>query len=125
MNADCRAIRPLLSAYMDNDLTPDELRAVQAHVAGCAECAATLAEYRQLRSLVRALPQPTPPPALRQSVFAKATPAYRRRAFFFDLGQRGLAYGALAVAVLAIVFTAGVVFRDGRPGQASRDEIRP
>src|SRR5215213_9563106 len=116
MNADCRVLRPLLSAYMDNDLTPDELRAVQAHVATCTECAATLAEYRRLRSLVRALPQPAPPPALRQAVFATATPAYRQRAFLFDLGQRGLAYGALAVAVVALFLTGSLLLRSGAPG---------
>src|SRR4051794_14402898 len=116
MNADCRVLRPLLSAYMDNDLTPDELRVVQAHVATCTECAATLAEYRQLRSLVRALPQPAPPPALRQAVFAKATPVYRQRAFLFDLGQRGLAYRALAVAVVALFLTGSLLLRSGAAG---------
>src|SRR6478672_9862195 len=104
MNAACRDIRPLLSDYMDNELTPAELRAVQAHVAGCRDCAAILAEYRQLRTLVRAMPQPMPPTTLRTSVFAKATPAYRHRAFLFDLGQRGLAYGAMVVALVALLF---------------------
>ncbi|HEY8596849.1 MAG TPA: Ig-like domain-containing protein [Thermomicrobiales bacterium] len=111
MNAACRDIRPLLSDYMDNELTPTELRAVQAHVAGCQECAAILAEYRQLRTLVRAMPQPVPPVTLRQSVFAKATPAYRHRAFLFDLGQRGLAYGAMVVALVALLFTASLAVR--------------
>ena len=125
MDALCRDVRPLLSAYMDNDLTPDELRVVQAHVAACPECAALLAEYRQVRALVRALPQPQPPPALRAAVFARATPAYRRRAFFFDLGQRALSYGALAVAVLAIVVAVTLVARSGVGGPATRDTTAP
>ena len=74
---DCRAVRPLLSAYMDNEVTPDELRLVQEHVAGCADCAAILASYRQLRTAVRALPPPPPPPGLRAAVFAHSLLAAR------------------------------------------------
>lgn len=116
MNAACRDIRPLLSEYMDNELTPTELRVVQAHVAGCQDCAAVLAEYRQLRTLVRAMPQPVPPTTLRNSIFAKATPAYRHRAFLFELGQRGLAYGAMAVALVALLFTASLAVRSSNSG---------
>lgn len=116
MNVACRDIRPLLSAYMDSEITPDELRAVGAHVASCAECAAILAEYRQMRSLVRALPQPLPPPRLHQAVFAKATPTYRRRSLLFDLGQRGLAYGALTVAIVALILTASLIVRNSGVG---------
>lgn len=127
MNAACRDIRPLLSAYMDSEITPDELRAIGAHVAICAECAAILGEYRHMRSLVRALPQPLPPPRLHQAVFAQATPAYRRRAFLIDLGQRGLAYGALTVAVIALLLTASLLFRNGAPvpGLAALDRTPP
>jgi hypothetical protein len=111
MNAPCRDIRPLLSNYMDNELTAADVRVVQAHVAGCQECASVLAEYRELRSLVRALPQPVPPVALRGSVFAKATPTYRRRALLWDFSQRGLTYGAMAVALVALLFTASLLVR--------------
>lgn len=108
---DCRAARPLLSAYMDNDLTPDESRAIQEHVEQCADCAATLASYRTLRAAIRALPPVAPAPDLRAAVFAKATPAYRRRAWLFDLGQQGLATAALVVILLALVFTASLVIQ--------------
>lgn len=128
MNAECREIRPLLSAYMDNDLTPAELRAVQTHVATCAECAAVLQEYRQLRSQVRSLPQPVPPPALRASVFARATPAYRRRAAVVTFGQRGLTFGALAAVAVAVLFTAALLLRSGIGpivGNDGRDRTPP
>ncbi len=128
MNADCRDLRPLLSAYMDNDLTPQEVREVQAHVAACAECAAILQEYRQLRSLVRSLGQPLPPPALRAAVFAKATPAYRRRATIIAFGQRGLTYAAFAAAGIAIFFTVSLLLRSGiglAPSAGSRDTTPP
>jgi hypothetical protein len=127
MNAACRAIRPLLSAYMDNEVTPAEVRAIGEHVAGCAECAAALAGYRELRSLVRALPQPLPPVGLQGAVFARATPTYRRRAAWLELGQRGLAVGALAVAIIAIVLTGSLVLRQSAIGQgvAALDHTPP
>jgi len=127
MNAACRAIRPLLSAYMDNEVTPDELRAIGAHVATCAECATVLAEYRELRSLVRALPPPLPPGNLQGAVFAHATPTYRRRAALLEVGQRGLAIGALAVAMLAIVLTGSLILGQSAVGQgmAALDRTPP
>jgi len=127
MNAACRAIRPLLSAYMDNEVTPTELRAIGAHVATCAECAAILAEYRELRALVRALPQPLPPSGLQGAVFARATPTYRRRAAWLEFGQRGLTLGALAVAMIAIVLTGSLVLRQSAVGRgfAALDSTPP
>ena len=44
MDAQCRDILPLISAYMDNDLTPDELRAVQGHVAIPEACDVPIVE---------------------------------------------------------------------------------
>ncbi len=127
MNATCQDIRPLLSGYMDSDLDPAEVRAVQAHVVECAECAAVLADYRELRTLVRTLPQPVPPVALREAVFAKATPAYRQRALLWDFGQRGLAYGAVLVACVALLFTGTLLVRSSTGGAifGGADKVAP
>jgi len=49
----CREyIDHLLSAHADGELTGADLRAAEAHVASCRECAARLAEERALKSLV-------------------------------------------------------------------------
>ena len=126
MNAECRELRPLLSAYMDNELTASELRAVQAHIDTCAECAVVLAEYRQVRSAMRSLAQPVPPAELRAAVFAKATPAYRCRAAVLTVGQRGLWYAALAAAAIAIFLTSALLLRGGVvPGKATVDTTPP
>jgi negative regulator of sigma E activity len=113
MNADCRELRPLLSAYMDNELAAAELRAVQAHISTCAECADVLREYRQVRSAMRSLSQPVPPAELRTAVFAKATPAYRRRATVLTFGQRGLSCAAMAAAAIALFITGALLLRSG------------
>jgi putative zinc finger protein len=50
-----------LSAALDGMLTPDEQAMLDAHLAGCATCSRELEELRQVRSLLRAMPQPALP----------------------------------------------------------------
>jgi hypothetical protein len=50
-----------LSAALDGMLPPDEQAALDAHLAGCVTCARELEELRQVRSLLRAMPQPALP----------------------------------------------------------------
>lgn len=50
-----------LSAALDGTLTPDERAALDAHLAGCASCRRELEELRQVRSLLRAVPEPALP----------------------------------------------------------------
>jgi anti-sigma factor RsiW len=51
---------PLLSAYLDDELTQGEHDAVRAHLAGCARCRAQLAELRATSRLIGALPPLVP-----------------------------------------------------------------
>jgi hypothetical protein len=48
--------RERLSAYVDGELPAAERAALEAHLAGCARCAAELSELRQVAGLLRALP---------------------------------------------------------------------
>ena len=50
-----------LSAALDGMLTPDEQAALDAHLAGCESCRRELEELRQVRSLLRATPEPALP----------------------------------------------------------------
>ena len=50
-----------LSAALDGMLTPDEQAALDAHLAGCESCCRELEELRQVRSLLRAAPEPALP----------------------------------------------------------------
>src|SRR5262245_46945041 len=49
-----------LSQYMDGELDPAEAQACEAHVDECAECAATLAELRQVVERARTLESEAP-----------------------------------------------------------------
>ncbi len=65
----CGEIRPLLSAYLDGEATPEERRTVERHLATCEGCRQVLAEYRAIGSDLRAMPVPMPPAGLRRDVW--------------------------------------------------------
>ncbi|HEY7340892.1 MAG TPA: zf-HC2 domain-containing protein [Ktedonobacterales bacterium] len=50
-----------LSAALDGALTPEEQAALDAHLAECDTCARELEELRQVRRLLRAMPEPALP----------------------------------------------------------------
>lgn len=49
-----------LSAFLDEALGSADRRAVESHLAGCAQCRARLAELRATASLIASLPDPVP-----------------------------------------------------------------
>ena len=63
----CDQVRPLLGAFVDDELQPSVRDAVAAHVAGCEACARALASHRLLGDALRAsVPRTAPPAALRE-----------------------------------------------------------
>lgn len=56
---DCRDIRPMLSAFHDNECTPTERAAVEAHLKGCPACARLLEALERLDARVE-VPEPGP-----------------------------------------------------------------
>lgn len=104
MSADprvCAEHRALLSALLDGELTPDERARVQAHLGGCPECRALLAQYRAIGASVRALPSAHPPQRLTDAIYAATIDAAPRRMLF--LTSR-LGYSMAAVAAVALMF---------------------
>src|SRR5258708_13322802 len=55
--------REQLSACLDGELSEGERIALERHLQGCAVCQRALAELRQVRALLRALPVPALPRA--------------------------------------------------------------
>jgi hypothetical protein len=133
-------VRPLLAAYRRDDWSTDEIAAVSAHLAGCADCRAAEAAYRVGGERLRQLPSITPPPDFRAAVFAairadqqrlspaaqraaraatspalpvvRPTPISRRR----RVAINPRAALAIAAAILLMLFTARAV-----PGLTSLD----
>lgn len=78
---ECEAIWDLLSAYADGEVTPEEARTVETHIAVCPECARDLQFMRETSQLLAHTPEIAPPPGLREAIFAVTTrrPTWRER----------------------------------------------
>ena len=60
----CRAIEPLLPLYADGAALPDEVRQVESHLPGCADCRAALSWLKATHAALAARPVAVPPPDL-------------------------------------------------------------
>jgi hypothetical protein len=113
-----------LSDYLDDELTPPERAALEAHLAGCARCSETLAELREV--VARAATLPARPPAADSwpAIDARLVPPARR--FSFTMPQ-------LVAAGLALMVMSGsavwVLQHGGRatdlPRVAATSELEP
>jgi anti-sigma factor RsiW len=99
-----------LSEYLDGELPPDQMRAVEAHLAGCPECAAVLRDLEAVVAHARRIEPRTPQvdlwPGINERIDAGQRPAtivpFRMRAsqrFTFSLPQ--LAAASLLIAAMS------------------------
>jgi hypothetical protein len=79
----CEQVEELLSAYLDNELAPEERRRVAAHLQGCSHCSGILADFRRHDFLLSQLPRVTPDPALHTRIFS--SPEYLELTGTFDV----------------------------------------
>ena len=81
MTERCRAVEPLLSAWLDNSLSRAERSAVSRHLGRCERCRGELASLRRAVAVVRSAPTRCLPPEVRTTLLATAgvAPAYTRR----------------------------------------------
>ncbi|MDI3339084.1 MAG: zf-HC2 domain-containing protein [Sphaerobacter sp.] len=103
----CKSIRPLISAYMDGELMPDEVRRLLEHLAHCDECATLLREYQLLREQVRELlPPPPPPDDLAKQVWQQTVERGAPSRFHRWFGVSGSRVGLSAVGTFAVILIA-------------------
>ncbi|MEP6814709.1 MAG: zf-HC2 domain-containing protein [Marmoricola sp.] len=60
MSIACQQLVELVTEYLEDTLTPTQLRAVEDHLAGCADCTGYLSQMRQVITLSRGLVDPHP-----------------------------------------------------------------
>jgi len=105
----CDEAEILLHALIDGELDAGHAREVEAHIAGCAACAAELAAYREMKKAVAGADlRYTAPPQLRRRIEAalpQTTQAPSRRAVL-----RGFAMGS-AVSAIAATGLVAIVLR--------------
>lgn len=91
-----RRWRQLLSASLDQQLSPAEAQHLKEHLGSCARCHRELEELRATIELLRRMPQP----ALPRSFALTGKPSVARRAG--ALGWRAAVQAAATVAVVAL-----------------------
>ena len=74
----CRDLRPLLSGYVDQELSPDELVLVEGHLAGCARCRSLVARHAAVAQAISRLPAPRVPDGFASRVLAHPTLVHAR-----------------------------------------------
>lgn len=136
----CDRVRPLMHETMDRELTDDERREVEAHLASCVECVAFADGLEAVRAHLASLPAtPFPDPALRE-VFARTIDAEPRwRAWLPSAEWRVALAGACALGIAGLALWAawsGTALRTGpdadvaatdrstTPGAADEAQVR-
>jgi hypothetical protein len=106
----------LLSALVDEQLTPDERALVQAHLGTCSVCQQRLEELRSVAMLLRRLPELDPPRdfSLGPRLLADPPNVVRLRRWY---AVTRIAAGTLAAAWLFL--SAGALYVDSRPAAVS------
>jgi predicted anti-sigma-YlaC factor YlaD len=104
MSMDCPEVREYLSAWVDQELTPEVLARVDQHLENCAACRRELAQLEVLDQALAALPAPAPA-GLAEKVQARLARPRRR-------GWQSL---ALAASLVVGIILGGTLARDFYP----------
>lgn len=67
----CQVLGDMLSAYCDGELTPEQRRAVKAHIASCAQCQQTERDMKKIGALLAVVPPIIPSAGWKESVLEK------------------------------------------------------
>jgi hypothetical protein len=105
----CRDIKEKISAYIDNELSAEEKRDVEAHLALCQECGLYLEDLQNTVSAAKSIGEVEPPSWLRQKVMARlreeagAKKGILQKLFFpLHIKLPLEAFATIAVAVTAL-----------------------
>lgn len=95
---ECQTVRPLIGAYLDEELTQAERRQVERHLTMCKDCHEELETEKKVREVLQILPEVEPPLNLRARIYAsiERKPLFLRR---FAIG-----FATLAAAASLVLF---------------------
>jgi anti-sigma factor RsiW len=116
----CKTIQNSLSAYLDRELGPETVRAVEDHIGGCAACRAALEETEKAWALLGTLPDARPAPFLFTRVSARLSESVRprRRAWLENV----LIPATAAVVTMLGLWLGSVTGRNGDAAAVSASE---
>ena len=122
----CTETRDLFSALADDALTPAERAALDAHLAGCAECRRELAAFGRTVALVRAIDPAHAPAGFVDRVLAAAWPEPWPRWLVRRLSAPWPTLPLGAAALLLVAGLAVLLFRASpEPQQTARYQSAP
>lgn len=99
----CERVRNLISAYLDQELSPEEYRLIRAHLVTCAACNAELEAETALKEALSGLQSHETPPDFLPGLFARLACASleERRRLPYCVARWALV-GAAAAVLLAL-----------------------
>ncbi len=77
---DCKEIRERLSAFIDNELTPQEIRLIEEHLHECPACAQEQSALRQVIDFLDGLPDESPSRSFTSATIHRAS-SWKRCAY--------------------------------------------
>jgi len=103
----CKGVQPLLSAYLDRELSGDEMLDIRAHLSECRECQFEADNLRSLKRLLMGMEAPEPPIDFESRLVASVMhprdePARPRRVFASALVFAGVAACSMFVTLFVI-----------------------
>jgi anti-sigma factor RsiW len=107
---------------MDGELPRKEADEIEAHLAGCASCAAALAGMRAAEAGLRSLPAPEPPPFFAAKVAAAAA-AVREERFSLARFLRLPAPAAVALSAFILLNVLTFAFNASALESSQRGEL--
>jgi anti-sigma factor RsiW len=119
---DCDDCKDKLSAYIDNELSPEESFSLEEHIQKCSSCAHEMETLRQINVLMGGLPEQTPSPAFLQRTVCKAA-AVRRRSSWKNRFLNNPVFSFIRNAV-AFVFIPGAYNAYDEKSLSSRGYLR-
>ena len=106
----CSAVQHNLSAYHDNELSPDLRAAVEEHLHTCHDCTVRLVAFREISRVAAELHDPTAPSGMWQELQTKLQRQTRRgqpsrsRTSTSTLTRRHLATAALVLVAISAAY---------------------
>ena len=117
----CREVRDLLSAFLDDELDPVRSREIEQHTATCSECAAAIENLRRVSTALRRdLPYHRAPDLLRARIAREVRGKVRVTG---RVAAPRAWWRALPVAAGFVLVAGGVWFAALLPAGAARDTL--
>lgn len=101
----CKTVQPLISAYLDHELSGSEMMIVREHIRCCEVCAQEEIELRELKYFMTELRIAEPDDAFAERILAMSFAQEPARRTVDFAARAGIAFAAAACVLAAGLFT--------------------